>query len=268
MPVALSPHFGLAVIPKAKLSEDLIMNNMIKITQTQINGSDVNSVNARELHQILEIKKAFTTWINTSLENAGAIEGEDFLKLKSSLEGSGYKFDYIITTDISKHISMMSKVPKAKNVRDYFIKCEKELQEQQKFSIPQTYADALRLSADLAEQNIQLTQTIKNKDNVILAVADLNIKAGNVSFADFAKNLAIENMGRNNVIKFCKARGYLRDNTEPYQPFVNRGYFVRKPSKEKINGEVRYTTFLTPRGTVWLTKIIKAEFEIDDEEVA
>jgi len=145
---------------------------------------------------------------------------------------------------------------------------EIEKEKQQNFKIPQTYAEALRLSADLAEKNTQLTQTIKNKDDVILAVADLNIKAGNVSFADFAKNLAIENMGRNNVIKFCKARGYLRDNTEPYQPFVNRGYFVRKPSKEKINGEVRYTTFLTPRGTVWLTKIIKAEFELDDEDVA
>ena len=143
---------------------------------------------------------------------------------------------------------------------------ELELARQQNFQIPQTYAEALRLSADLVEQNTQLTQTIKNKDEVILAVADLNIKAGDVSFADFAKNLAIENMGRNNVIKFCKARGYLRDNTEPYQPYVNRGYFVRKPSKEKINGEIRYTTFLTPRGTVWLSKIIKAEFEI--EEVA
>jgi len=142
-----------------------------------------------------------------------------------------------------------------------------EKEKQQNFQIPQSYAEALRLSADLAEKNTKLTQTIKNKDDVILAVADLNIKAGNVSFADFAKNLAIDNMGRNNLIKFCKARGYLRDNTEPYQPFVNRGYFVRKPSKEKINGEVRYTTFLTPRGTVWLTKIIKAEFELDDEEV-
>ncbi len=135
----------------------------------------------------------------------------------------------------------------------------------QNFQIPQTFSEALRLAANLDEQNKKLECKLEEKDKVILAVADLNIKVGEVSFSNFAKNLAIENMGRNNVVKFCKARGYLMDNLEPYQPYVKRGYFVRKPSKEKINGKVRYTTFLTPRGTVWLTKNIKAEFEIYDE---
>lgn len=71
------------------------MNSLIQITKNTINGIDINSINARELHNILEVKKAFTTWINTALENAGAIENEDFTKLKYSLEGSGYQYDYI-----------------------------------------------------------------------------------------------------------------------------------------------------------------------------
>ena len=103
------------------------------------------------------------------------------------------------------------------------------------------------------------------KDELIVTVAKLNIEAGQVSFADFAKNLAIEGMGRNNTIKFCKAKGYLMDNTEPYQPYIERGYFVRKPSPEKINGKIRYQTLLTPRGCVWLVRIIRAEYELDDE---
>lgn len=102
------------------------MNDLIKIEQHSINGTEVNSVNARELHSKLEVKKAFSTWIKTALDNAGAIEGEDFIKLKYSLEGSGYQIDYIITTDMSKHIAMMSKVPKSKEVRDYFINFEKQ----------------------------------------------------------------------------------------------------------------------------------------------
>ena len=104
------------------------MDNLILIQKIQIGAESVNSVNARDLHKTLEVKKAFTTWISSALDNAGAIDGEDYLRLKSSLEGSGYKFDYIITTDMSKHIAMMSKVPKAKEVRDYFIKVEKQSQ--------------------------------------------------------------------------------------------------------------------------------------------
>lgn len=102
------------------------MNSLIQITKNTINGIEINSINARELHNILEVKKAFTTWINTALENAGAIENEDFTKLKYSLEGSGYQYDYILTLDMAKHIAMMSKVKKSKEVRDYFIDFEKK----------------------------------------------------------------------------------------------------------------------------------------------
>lgn len=106
------------------------MNDLIKITKSNINGAEINSVNARELHSQLEVKKAFTTWISTALENAGAIESEDYIKLKSSLEGSGYQIEYILTLDIAKHIAMMSKVPKSKEIRDYFIAIEKQYHQQ------------------------------------------------------------------------------------------------------------------------------------------
>ena len=108
------------------------MNDLIKITKNNINGSEINSVNARDLHSILEVKKAFTTWIETALNNTYAEEGKDYLKLKTSLEGSGYQIDYILSTEIAKHIAMMSKVPKSKEIRDYFIQIEKEFYQQKR----------------------------------------------------------------------------------------------------------------------------------------
>lgn len=108
------------------------MNSLIQITKNTINGVEINSINARELHKSLEVKKAFTTWISTALESAGAIENEDFTKLKCSLEGSGYQYEYILTLDMAKHISMMSKVPKSKMIRDYFIQIEKSYHQQNK----------------------------------------------------------------------------------------------------------------------------------------
>lgn len=111
---------------------------------------------------------------------------------------------------------------------------------------------------------LALENTVKIKDEIILAVADLNIKAGEVSIADFAKNLAIKGLGQNNLYVYLRGRGYLMLNNAPYSQYVERGYFVRKPTKEKHGGEIRYKTMITPKGTVWLTKIIKAEYEIDD----
>lgn len=108
------------------------MNDLIKITKNNINGSEINSVNARDLHSILEVKKAFTTWIETALNNTYAEEIKDYLKLKTSLEGSGYQTDYILSTEIAKHIAMMSKVPKSKEIRDYFIQIEKEFYQQKR----------------------------------------------------------------------------------------------------------------------------------------
>jgi phage antirepressor YoqD-like protein len=130
--------------------------------------------------------------------------------------------------------------------------------------LPQNYIEALEALTKSEKEKLQLENNIQEKDKVILAVADLNIKAGEVTVGDFAKNISIPNMGQNNMYKWLKARGFVTMDRKPYQPYVERGYFVRRPSKEKINGEYRYTTYLTPKGTVWLTKILKAEFEIDE----
>jgi phage antirepressor YoqD-like protein len=130
--------------------------------------------------------------------------------------------------------------------------------------LPQNYIEALEALTQSEKDKVLLTKKIEEKDKVILAVADLNIKAGNVSIGDFSKNLAIENLGQNNLFSWLKARNFLMMNTAPYQSYVERGYFVRKPSNKRINGETKYTTMLTPKGTIWLTKMLKAEFELDE----
>lgn len=134
---------------------------------------------------------------------------------------------------------------------------------QPQFQIPETLPDALRLAAQLAEEKQQAIETIKEKDKLIVAVADLNIRAGDVSVSEFSKNLAIKGLGQNNLYKWLKGRGFLQQNNQPYQQYVARGYFVMKPYEEKIKGEVRYKTMITPRGTVWLSKMLHAEFELE-----
>lgn len=149
------------------------------------------------------------------------------------------------------------------------IKRWQELESQAKpvFQLPDftNPAIAARAWADEVEAKLKAIETIKQKDEIILAVADLNIKAGQVSIAEFAKNLAIPDLGQNNLYKWLKGRGFLQSNNHPYQQYVTRGYFVMKPYENKIKGEVVYKTLLTPRGTAWLSKMLHAEFELSEE---
>ena len=63
------------------------------------------------------------------LSQLGAVEEEDYL-LNKFIEqlpsGAKQKIDYIVTVDIAKHLAMMERNEKGKEVRDYFIRVEKE----------------------------------------------------------------------------------------------------------------------------------------------
>ena len=57
------------------------MQEMVKIFQYKIGDEEINSVNARELHKILESKQQFTDWIKRRLKDTQALENfENFCK--------------------------------------------------------------------------------------------------------------------------------------------------------------------------------------------
>lgn len=239
------------------------MTDLIQITKTQIGTDNVNSVNSRDIHKYLEVKQSYSDWIKYQISKLSLKEDIDFTK-HIHVVGKNRHYDYIVTSDAAKNISLISFTEKGQEIRDYFILVETQSKTPQQFQLPQNYIEALEALTLAEKDKIALTNTIHEKDKVILAVADLNIRAGDVTIGDFSKNLAIENLGRNNLFSWLKARNFIMMNTEPYQQYIARGYFVRKPSDKRINGEVKYTTMLTARGTVWLTKMLKAEFELDE----
>ncbi len=238
------------------------MKELIEIQHTLIGAENVNSVNSRDLYNDLGLSKGqYVRWSQKNILDLFYLN-EDYIGVRQIVEGNDV-ISYMVTFDVAKHLCMMSKTDKAMKIRKYFIDVEKQSKVPQQFQLPQNYIEALEALTISEKEKLVLTHTIEEKDKVILAVADLNIKAGEVSIGDFSKNIAIEGLGRNNLFTWLRGRGFLMDNTAPYQPYVDRGYFVRRPSNKRIHGETRYTTLLTPRGTVWLTKMLKAEFDLD-----
>jgi len=106
------------------------MNFSIQISPKQIGNQSINSIDARELHKALEIKKDFSDWIKAQINRAGLEKQVDYIvfpKKGENLTGGRPTHDYILTTDAAKHIAMMSQSRRGKEVRDYFIEAEKQL---------------------------------------------------------------------------------------------------------------------------------------------
>lgn len=92
----------------------------------------IKAVNARDLHQHMDISRDFSTWINGRIDQFNFTQGEDFIV--DSIPQNGGKggrpsVEYFITIDMAKELAMVERNEKGKQVRKYFIECEKRLKE-------------------------------------------------------------------------------------------------------------------------------------------
>ncbi len=102
------------------------MTTEIVIGTHAIDGQPVQTASARDLHKELGVAKDFSNWVKAQIKRAGLIENVDFVTVAQ--KGVGGKFDaieYHLTLEAGKHVAMMAGVPKGKEVRQYFIECER-----------------------------------------------------------------------------------------------------------------------------------------------
>ena len=105
------------------------VNSLLVLQQKDLDGETKQLVSARALHEFLEIKTAFTTWIGRQIEDFDFRLGVDFLSfLEESISGRPKK-DFLVTTDMAKELSMLARGEKGKQARKYFIEAEKKLKE-------------------------------------------------------------------------------------------------------------------------------------------
>ena len=94
--------------------EDQIAQNqeLIQISEIEINGILTKTVNARDLHEYLEVGKDFSTWIKSRIEKYDFIENQDFIidspNLGNQTEGRGgdrRSIEYYLLN----HLSMLNR---------------------------------------------------------------------------------------------------------------------------------------------------------------
>ena len=225
------------------------MNQLIPLQPQTINGNAVETVSARELHEFLESKQAFSDWIKNRIEKYEFVENQDFIKLHKKMELSKtgqMGIEYHITLDMAKELSMVERNEKGKQARQYFIECERKLREHQAKLAPKTYVEALRALADEVEAHEQTKQTLtiaEPKAQYFDKLVERNLLT---NFTTTAKEFGIK---RKDFINYLLDNGYIyRDqqgNLLPYATHVPHLFEVKEYSKDAHSG---VQTLITPRG--------------------
>ena len=184
-------------------------NANLELIKVTTNEQGQKLVSGRELHEVLKVEKAFSTWIQTQLENVDAIENQDFctsfkgnanltqeeMREMSPQQRSAYgvSVDYVLTLDIAKEICMCVGVAPRTNeetrqlskaVRKYFIECEKVAQNPYANLSPELQSIIM---LDQKQQMLEQNQTKLNQrmteleENASLDPGEYNLVCSRVS---------------------------------------------------------------------------------------
>lgn len=109
------------------------MENYPMIGRTDFDGLVKETINARDLHAFLQSKRQYADWIKAKLNKVGFREGIDYLlhkfvkQVSEKRHGGHNKFEYFITIDTAKQISMMENTQVGYEYRSYLIERDDRL---------------------------------------------------------------------------------------------------------------------------------------------
>ena len=105
--------------------------DLVPVITATIGARSVQAVNARDLHVFLEVGRDFSNWMKGRIEEYGFVEEEDYSPVLANrsddLPGKP-RIEYLLTLDMAKELAMVERNAKGREVRQYFIACEKKWQ--------------------------------------------------------------------------------------------------------------------------------------------
>ncbi len=109
-------------------------SQLIPVFNGTISNETALLVNARDLHSFLDVGKRFASWIVERIAEYGFVENQDFMIISQVREKIGRgrpAKDYHLNLDTAKELAMVERNEKGRQVRCYFIECEKRLRQQE-----------------------------------------------------------------------------------------------------------------------------------------
>lgn len=234
------------------------VNELIKIENRRIgDGRPVQTVNARDLHAFLEVRKDFSNWIKKQVERARLVEGRDFIVITGSPKRANGEFnpkpsvEYHLTIEAAKHIAMMSGCDKGFAVRDYFLECER-IAKQPPVAIDLNNPEFLRAALlTYTEKAIRLEAIVDEQQPKVDALDRISAAENLLCLTDAAKNLGVR---RKDLIAWMFANKWIyrrvgNGSWVAYQTKMQQGLLEHKlqpigfvDGRERVREQVMVTT--------------------------
>ena len=170
------------------------------------------AVDARLLHQYLESKREFTTWIKDRIKKYGFIENQDYVvfdEIVKNPNGGRPLTEYVLTLSCAKELAMVEGSKKGQEARRYFIACEEKLQE---LANPKSQLDILVESAIALREQEKRLSTVEGKVDSIIQrqeEAEKELKALPIA-SEVVPELPLRDKIRLLVNRYCSATGLLQ----------------------------------------------------------
>lgn len=227
------------------------MGELIKVQ----NENGKQTVNARDLHEFLEVGKDFSNWIKDRVEQFGFAENQDFIVFAESGEKGRPRQDYHLTLDMAKELSMVERNDKGKQARLYFIECERRAQDPS--AILNDPAAMRGLLLTYSEKVLQLQPKADAFDR-------LNGAESLMSIRNAAKALKKK---EHDFVKWLQINGWIFRNKkgrlEGYSSKVPR-YVDHKVTPIPVDGDedrVSLQVMITAEGLTKLATLLNVEIE-------
>lgn len=230
-------------------------NQPLAISSTQIGAEPVQTVDARELHGLLEVGKDFSDWFRAQVERARLRRGRDFVEVSpqqgENPRGGRPRTDYALTIDAAKHIAMMSGTERGFEVRDYFIECERQAKAPRVDPANLSRLDLIQIAMDAERERLQLSHQLAEQAPKVAALDRIASADGSLCMRDAAKTLQVRPIDLRNLLiteRWIYGRpghgGWLA-----YQDRIQSGLMIHKTSvverqdgTDKVVEQARITT--------------------------
>lgn len=225
-------------------------------------------VSARDLHKALEIGTDFRKWFPRMCEY-GFTQGIDFEKVYQKCDGSRTgqnEVEYLISTDMAKHICMIQRTKKGMMYRQYFLELEKAWNTPEKV-MARALQIANRQIKDLETRCFRLTTEAKRQERLLAEIkpkADyldriLHSKAL-VLTTQIAKDYGMSTVRFNHLLAGFGIQYKVREQWVLYAQYQDQGYTASKCFEvPQADGSllVKYQTEWTQKGRRFLYLFLK-----------
>ena len=229
------------------------MNELIKVTEKE-NQQFVSSL--KEIYLGAEMDKSnWSRWVLKNIEeNSFFIENQDYQALVLMTNGNETK-DYACTLEMAKHLVMQMPTNKAHEYRNYLIQLEKAWNTPEQImaralKIAQHQIDTYKNQLELQKPKVEFyDEIIDSKDTI--------------DIGQLAKTLNVKNIGRNKLFEILREKSILDRRNQPYQSFVDRGYFKTIETSYVQGGDVKIhiKTVVFQKGVDYIRKLLKENSE-------